>query len=146
MLINSIKKDSPAYHLLLKILRFAIVGGLSTLINYGSFAFLYKIIGLYYLLSSIIGYILGLLTGYALNKNWTFIAQVDENKSYLLGYFIVYIASLILSQLLLLLLVEKIGIVPLVANIFAIMLSTILNFLGANFFVFKKDKGFELNG
>lgn len=125
---------------LLKVFRFSIVGVVSTIVNYGGFAFLYKIIGLYYLLSSITGYMAGVLTGYFLNKNWTFVAQVDKEKSYLLGYVVVYVVSLIASQLLLLFLVEKILMDPLISNIFAIALSTIMNFSGTNFLIFRKGE------
>lgn len=131
-------KDSSTHNFFLKAFKFGIVGALSTIVNYGTFAFLYKIVRLFYLLSSITGYITGLLFGYFLNKNWTFVAQVDKERSYLLGYSTVYVISLISSQLLLILLVEKIRLDPLLANIFAITLSTTMNFLGTNFLVFRK--------
>ena len=78
--------------------KFGIVGILSTVFNYGVFAFLYKIVSVHYILSSITGYVSGLLLGYLLNKNWTFIAQVDKSKSYIVGYITVYAISLVSSQ------------------------------------------------
>ena len=113
------------------------MGILSTVFNYGIFAFLYKIVSVHYILSSMIGYVSGLLLGYLLNKNWTFIAQVDKSKSYIVGYITVYAISLVSSQALLLFLVEILLINPLYANVLAIVLSTVMNFLGTNFFVFK---------
>ena len=127
------------YNFLMKAIKFGIVGVISTIVNYGSFAFLYKIIYFYYLFSSITGYIAGLLIGYFLNKNWTFVAQVDKEKIYFFGYVTVYVVSLVSSQLLLISLVEGIKLNPLFANIFAIGLSTIMNFFGTYLFVFKKN-------
>ena len=78
--------------------KFGIVGILSTVFNYGVFAFLYKIVSVHYILSSITGYVSGLLLGYFINKNWTFINQVDKSKNYIVDYFTVYVVSLFLSQ------------------------------------------------
>ena len=101
-----------------KIIKFLIVGSISTIINYGTFAFIFKLIGVNYLIASVVGYISGLFFGYYLNKNWTFIRQAKKDKSYIIGYVIVYGVSLLLSQVLLLLLVELINLNPLFANIF----------------------------
>ncbi|MBT7901991.1 MAG: GtrA family protein [Candidatus Marinimicrobia bacterium] len=117
--------------------KFVIVGIVSTILNYGIFAFLYQIINVHYILSSITGYISGIILGYLLNKNWTFITQIDKSKSYIVGYFTVYAISLVSSQAFLFLLVEFLLMNPLYANIFSIVLSTTTNFLGTNFFVFK---------
>ena len=65
--------------------KFGVVGIFSTIFNYGVFAFLFKVISVYYIVSSVTGYVAGLLLGYLLNKNWTFIAQVDKSKSYIIG-------------------------------------------------------------
>ena len=119
--------------------KFGIVGILSTVFNYGVFAFLYKIVSVHYILSSITGYVSGLSVGYLLNKNWTFIAQVDKSKSYIVGYITIYAVSLVSSQAFLLFLVEILLINPLYANVLAIVLSTVMNFLGTNFFVFKNS-------
>jgi len=120
--------------------KFGIVGIISTIINYSVFALLYKTFELYYIFSSVMGYICGLSLGYLLNKYWTYIDQIDKTKSYIFEYFILYMISLFVSQLFLFSVVEIIFINPMYANILAIGLSTIMNFLGTNFFVFKKTE------
>ena len=90
--------------------------------------------------SSALGYILGLIIGYYLNKYWTFINQINKIKNYFWGYIIVYVISLIASQLLLLIQVETLNMNPMYSNIFAIILSSIMNFIGINYFVFIKPK------
>ena len=87
-----------------------------------------------------IGYVSGLLLGYLLNKNWTFISHVDKSKSYIVGYISVYAISMVSSQSFLLFFVEIMLINPLYANVLAIVLSTAMNFLGINFFVFKNTE------
>lgn len=123
---------------LTKFLKFGIVGVISTIANYGLFTLLLKVFVLHYILSAVAGYMTGLVLGFFLNKNWTFVAQIDRQRSYLFLYFVVYIISLIFSQLFLILLVEKLELDPLLANVFAIGLSTISNFIGTNYFVFIK--------
>ena len=118
--------------------RFILVGAFSTTINYSIFSLLYKVMSIYYIFSSVVGYLTGLSVGYLLNKNWTYIAQIDKSKSYIYSYMFVYFISLLLSQWLLFSLVQFLGINPLYANVAAIGLSTLLNFFGTNFFVFRK--------
>ena len=120
--------------------KFGIVGILSTVFNYSVFVFLYKIVSVHYIQSSITGYVSGLLLGYQINKNWTFIARVDKSKIYIISYITVYAISLVSSQAFLFLFVEFFLINPLWANVLVIVLSTVMNFLGTNFFVFKNTR------
>ena len=66
--------------------RFILVGAFSTTINYSIFSLLYKVMSIYYIFSSVLGYLTGLSVGYLLNKNWTYIAQIDKSKSYIYSY------------------------------------------------------------
>ncbi len=117
--------------------KFSVVGIVSTVFNYGVFAFIYKIGNVQYLISSVTGYLCGLLIGYQINKNWTFTGQVDKSKIYIVSYISVYAVSLGSSQIFLLFLVEILSVNPMYANILVIVLSTLMNFLGTYFFVFK---------
>jgi len=120
-----------------KIIKFLIVGFISTLINYSAFALLYRLLNLNYLISSAAGYLIGLIAGYFMNKYWTFASQVEAKKR----YFFMYLAvSLISSLAFLRFLVETKIFNPLIANILAIALSTAMNFLGTNFIVFESKK------
>lgn len=123
--------------LLQRISRFTIVGAISTGVNYGCFVLLYTTVQLHYILSSSIGYIIGLLLGYSLNKNWTFIKKVNHDKSYIIQYTIAQIMALIFCQALLFFLVEFLLFGPLVANIIALAVAAIVSFLLIDIFVFK---------
>ncbi len=121
--------------------RFLIVGGISTLVNYTVFAVLY-FLGLGYLLASAIGYITGFVIGFIFNKQFTFKSNNTWHME-ALKQTAVYALSLLLNLSVLYLLVTKLGLAPLVANIIAIGISTITNFISMKFFVFTKNK-FEL--
>ena len=101
---------------------------------------MHNIFNEFYILCSSTGYIFGLLFGYHLNKNWTFVNQIILKKKYSFLYFIAYFLSLIISQFFLYILVEIYYYDPKIANIGAIAFSTIMNFLSTNFIIFKKIK------
>ena len=92
--------------LLSRIIRFSIVGGISTIVNYGCFVFIYKSLQFHYIFSSSTGYIIGLLFGYYLNKKLTFFRKVIKGKSYIAKYSIAQLVGLMFCQALLLALVE----------------------------------------
>lgn len=121
-----------------KAIKFLIVGGIGTALNYVTFLLLFKLLNVHYIAASVIGYITGLILGYYLNKNWTYYAASSQNseQKYICKYLTVYMLSLLASQILLKFLVEQKIFNELIANVFAIGLSTLTNFLGTNFIVF----------
>ncbi|MCS7005744.1 MAG: GtrA family protein [Cytophagales bacterium] len=116
--------------------RFGVVGGISTIVNYGVYYVLYQFIGLHYQIASAIGFITGVFVGYGLNKYWTFESH-EKQSAEIAKYFGVYIASLLLSLGFLYVCVEVIKISANIANLFAICLTTMTNFLGTKFLVFR---------
>ena len=117
--------------------KFVLVGFISTVINYSFFYVLYKFLFINYLLSSGTGYILRLLAGFVINKKWTFEAK-DKARIYIIGYIIVYTLSLVAGILFLKFLVEQLNLLAEIANIFVLILTTLTNFFGIKFLVFKK--------
>jgi uridine kinase/putative flippase GtrA len=115
--------------------RFLIIGALSTAINYAIFFALFSI-GIHYALASAVGYVAGLIFGYAFNRSWTFSSVTQSMAGEFFAYMSVYALSLGLSIAALQLLVERGGIAPMLAQIGAIGVSTILNFIGLKLFVF----------
>lgn len=113
------------------------VGVISTAVNYLLFIILFSVFGIYYLLSSIAGYFSGLTLGYLLNKKWTFKTNVNTKKRYFYSYLLVYLSSLVIAQGVLLLFVEIFGFIPEIGNIISIGVSTMTNFIGTNFIVFR---------
>ena len=118
-------------------LKFIVIGVFSTIINYGCFYFLIKVVDINYLTASATGFIAGTLAGYGLNKTWTFGVTNSQDK-YIFKYFLVYCISLILSVILLKGLVTMLLIKPEYANVIVIGMTTCTNFLGVKFLVFKR--------
>jgi putative flippase GtrA len=89
------------------------------------------------MLSSATGYLFGVFVGFIINKGWTFQYQNITVKEPL-QYITVYTFSLLLGLALLRLLVSKLNIPPEIANVATIALTTITNFSGLKFWVFRK--------
>ena len=117
--------------------KFVTVGILSTSLNYFCFYVLFSFFSLNYMLSSATGYLFGVFVGFIFNKGWTFQYQNITVKEPL-QYITVYTFSLLLGLALLRLLVSKLNIRPEIANVATIALTTITNFSGLKFWVFRK--------
>lgn len=117
--------------------KFILVGGISTIVNYGVFYILLKDFKINYLLSSITGYTAGLILGFGLNNFWTF--NTKEVKLRIVSsYIMIYMFSLGLSSLFLWISVNKFEFNALVMNLLSISISTANNFLWLNYFTYKR--------
>lgn len=117
--------------------RFAVVGAFSTIINYSVFILLLDYAKVNYLLASAIGFFAGVLCGYFFNRSWTY-QSTTKAKSEIFKYYLVYLISLCISLVFLKIVVEEIHFDKKLANLISIGITTITNFLGTKFWVFKK--------
>jgi uridine kinase/putative flippase GtrA len=117
--------------------RFVVVGLASTVINYSIFIILYSQLSMPYLVSSACGYVSGVLFGFRYNKKITFKSK-NNYRSELIKYFMVYLFSLLLGLAILKTAVSDYSLNPSIGNIISIAFTTITNFLGCKFFVFRK--------
>jgi putative flippase GtrA len=90
--------------------------------------------GVPYLVAAGAGYVSGVFLGYGLNRWWTF--GVRDSHA-MLAYGGLYTATLLVSLVLLRVLVESVGLAPTFANLLVIVVTTILNFVGSKYVVFK---------
>lgn len=121
----------------IELLRFSLVGLISTFVNYAIFFILLKYISVYYIYASSIGFLVGIYVSYSLNRRFTFISVMESKVKELFSYIAICFFSLILSLLVLRILVEVYSLNPLLGNLAAIAVSTISNFIGAKVFVFR---------
>ena len=119
--------------------RFIGVVIISAVINYSLFYALLFLGSVNYLVSSSAGYLAGLLLGFFLNSNWTF-GRYNLNKDILARYLFLYISSLSLGLILLRILVHNFYVLPEIANIAILVFTTLSNFIGLKFWVFKRHK------
>ena len=119
--------------------KFLIVGVIGTVINYLVFYLIYSIWNVNYILACIVGYISGLFLGFYLNKEWTFKRNdhVFSGKSLVLRYICLYGFTLVIAVLVLYLIVEIANVNPLFGYIVSIFCSTVLNFYGLKYVVFR---------
>ncbi len=120
-----------------QILLFLLIGGVSTIINYSTFYILLEYFHVKYIVASVIGYFTGVIFGYYFNFKYTFTAEKETLFKKLPAYIGVYLTSVLLSSLLLYFLVDYLKFDPKLSNIFAVLQSTITNYLGCRYIVFR---------
>ena len=118
-------------------IRFAVVGVISTALNYSLFLLLLSVLSINYLIASAFGYVCGLCLGYPLNRLWTF-ELVQDSSDKKIKYLLVYLLSLVMGLVLLEFLVINLLFRPEIANIFVIGFLTLAKFIGVKYLVFKK--------
>jgi putative flippase GtrA len=124
--------------------RFAAVGSLSTLVNYGFNQGMVAAFGQPWV-SSAIGYLAGVAVGYPLNRKWSFKSYRQERPSvlrYLCVYLFTFLLNSVLADLAHVQLVERwtdfeIFHMEYLYYLPVIVVTTILNFLGCKLFVFR---------
>jgi len=137
MTITSLIKNlAQRYNITHQAITFIIVGFVSTIISYSTFILCLHQFGLHYLVANVIGFCFSIGFNYQCNKRWTF--KATKNSRYFHRYLALYLTSLTLSSVLLRIFVEFCGIIPEIANILTIVITTAFNFSGAKFLVFKK--------
>ena len=110
-----------------RFLKFGTVGLFNTLITLGSYT-LFVSIGMNYLLANVLGYGLGVLNSYYWNKKWVF--QIKEGRANVFLKFVaVNLLTLAFNTSILYLLVNRVGLHPVVANVLAVGCGLVLNYI-----------------
>ena len=134
------------------IVRYLVVGGLTTFVSLASFQVLCILFGVdpeapdnvYVTVSNIISIILAILFAYTANKLVVFRARCDSKQS-LLAEFITFVSgrifTMIVEVVLVFLFVNVIGQYPLLGKFETSVVIVILNYLISRFIVFRHKKG-----
>ena len=112
-------------------IKFCLVGVVNTTLSFGVFYVLSEILGFNYLLSSFIGYAVGIANSFVLNKRWTFGNQSKSTPGQFAGFSAVNLFSLGVNLLVIFLAVEKHGLAKTYSQALAIGFSTVVNYLGS---------------
>jgi len=107
--------------------KFGIVGISNTLITFAVYTLLLKVFGVWYLAASAIGFIVGAVNGFLLNRAWTFRGHVGDSFTPV-RWGIVQSSGLALNEGLLYLWVDGLGINKLIAQALAIVIVTTVTF------------------
>ncbi|MCM3771362.1 GtrA family protein [Priestia aryabhattai] len=120
-------------------LKFCIVGGLNTAIDFFVFSLL-SYLGVYYIIAQCISYGCGVLNSYLLNRAWTFQQQGKRRKHEFLKFTMLNVVTLIVTSFLLTLFHYKFNISLPYSKILVTIVSIVLNYIGTRFWVFRPLK------
>lgn len=66
-------------HLVVQFVKFGIVGVSNTVLSFAIYTVLLKVLGVPYLIASAIGFVVGAINGFLLNRRWTFAEHVGDS-------------------------------------------------------------------
>jgi glycosyltransferase involved in cell wall biosynthesis len=119
----------------LQFLRYFIVGGSSSVLDFATYAILSTVIGVNYFAAAFAGYTLGFVMNHSLCVLWVFESKMERKKEVALSYAIA-IGGLLWTEVLLWLAVDVFGIGLLIARLGAMVIVLAWNFFMRKFFVF----------
>lgn len=108
--------------------KFGIVGVSNTLLTFAIYTLLLKAFGVWYLAASAIGFVVGAVNGFLLNRRWTFAGHVGDSLTPV-RWGVVQGCGLALNLGLLYLFVDDAGIEKLLSQAFATVIVTVVTFL-----------------
>lgn len=108
-------------------IKYAISGTINTLITLIAYNLLIQI-NVNYMISNATGYILGIISGFALDKRWVFKSN-KKNSILFIKFIIVNLTTLIFSSVILFILVNKLYFNNVVAQLIATVTTGIFNYM-----------------
>jgi len=122
--------------LIAQFLKFGIVGISNTLIALAVYTVLLKVLGVWYLAASAIGFALGAVNGFLLNRRWTFSDHVGDALTPV-RWGIVQSCGLALNEGLLYVFVHDVRLDKLIAQLCATAIVTVLTFVANRAWTFR---------
>lgn len=125
--------------LIMQIIKFGMVGGLCFLIDYGVMVFLTEIFNINYLISSGISFTVSVIVNYILSMQFVFETEKDDSamKKFII-FVVLSVIGLIINQILMWILVDKIGIFYMISKIGATVIVMVYNFITRKLILEKK--------
>jgi putative flippase GtrA len=114
--------------MLVQFVKFGIVGVSNTVLAFAIYTVLLKVFGVWYLAASAIGFIVGAVNGFLLNRRWTFAGHVGDALTPV-RWGVVQGGGLALNEGLLYLFVDGASVEKLLSQAFATIIVTVITFL-----------------
>lgn len=128
---------------IIQFIKFGIVGASNTIISYVVYLVLVKL-GVYYLLASVLSFVVGVLNSFFWNNKYVFTADDDTDRNWLSALvktFMSYAGTgLILSNILLYIWVDLVHIPEWLAPLINLVITVPLNYIVMKFWAFKDKK------
>ena len=135
--LKTILKEKPD-SLIGQLFRYAVVGGISFVVDYGSLWLLTEKAGLPYLWSAAIAFILGLICNYLLSTAWVFgESRIKNAWGEFLAFAIIGVIGLGLNELIMYACTDGLGFHYMLSKIVSTGIVFFWNFLARRFLVFK---------
>ena len=113
---------------IVQFLKFAVVGVLNTAVHYAVFLLLFSGVGMNYLIASALGYGVGTINSYLLNRRWTFRSGDSRIVGEMIRFGAVNVIALVANAGILFALVSTFHLDPRIAQLIAIVGSLGINF------------------
>ncbi len=130
------------YRFFERFIKFSIVGLINTAIYFAVY-YLLLYFKVHHLLANTAGYFAGSINGYLLSRFWVFKDTSDGSKQSVLKFYVVYGSSLLLSNGLVALFVDVMGISDKIAPILTICFTTPYNYFLQKIWTFREKKQAE---
>src|SRR4030065_2640715 len=111
---------------------FSLIGVLNTLIHYTIFLLLFRVFEINYLVASGVGYFVGMVNSYFLNRRWTFMSSNNISPEFT-KFTLVNVISMSTNLIVLKFSVTTMGLIAEVGQIISIIFSISVNFFGNKF-------------
>ncbi len=97
-----------------------------------------ELLGVHYIAANAIGYIIGFVNSFILNKIWTFESKGNPSKE-ILYFVLIFLISYAIQFLMLILMKEVLDISAEISQVIAMMLYTVISFIGNKSLTFRKE-------
>ena len=123
---------------MVQLLRYAVVGGVAFVVDYGSLWLLTEVVGLHHLVSAAIAFILGLICNYVISTAWVFgESKVSNRWVEFVIFSIIGVIGLGLNELIIYLCTDVCGLHYMLSKIISTVIIFFWNFFARKFVLFK---------
>lgn len=131
-----IKVSEKTENLFVQIFKFVIVGGIATIIDWIVYYVLYNYAHLDPLIANILSFSISVIYNYIASVKWVFDVKKDKNKVRMLVEFLIFsIIGLVITEILLWLGINKLGMNAMLVKIIATAIVMVFNFITRKLFL-----------
>ncbi|MBE5816567.1 MAG: GtrA family protein [Clostridiales bacterium] len=124
---------------IVRLIRFTLIGGVNTAVDYGVFFLLHTLLHVGSLISQVISFSSGVVCSYFLNRRFTFKAKNKMSTAEVIKFIILNLIAMGSSVLVVWVFETYFHISPYIAKLASMLVSFTINYVGNRFFIFKAE-------